>query len=345
MSNSARQLKLPLILMLVVAILVGVAWGLKIQKNTAKRKAPEADATTLKVLALKNAFPPAVIKVFEGQANIKVQLTEEPTPEALWAKLEQDSSFDVATLLNHQTQAAASTLKIQPLKLSELAGASSLSSDFMDLPGSQSPTVVPVLWGLNGYATHTEASKEAQTWAQIFASKPPGGIDLKPSSLTLTSIAQAVLGVSATDAAILDRAHQISSQTNRQPGFFATSKEFDLERGAIELSHGESLAAPFAESDWVFRLPADGAALWILSVSLGGKAENAPGAKKFIEFLLLPATAVVMSQQTHQASCNKAVEASAKLAAGYKPSYLRTIPLERVKLADAKLIERAKLLH
>lgn len=335
-----RRFKFPLFAMLLVAVLVGIAWGLKIQKNTSRRKAPEADATTLKVLALTHSLPPAVVKVFEAQANIKVQLTEEPTTEALWSRLEKDSSFDLITLLNHQTAAAAASLKIQPIKLSDIPGTSTLSSDFLDLPGETSPTVIPLLWGLNGYATDVEAANEFSSWEQLTTSKLEGGFALKPSVLNSATIAEAVLGPNATDAAFRERVRTLSERSGKLPTFLTMSSEFDSELGAFEASHGESLFEPIKGGTWTYRLPTDGALLWILSISMGGKTVNPAGAKKFMEFLLKPVTAVALSQQSHQASCNKAVETSAKLEAALKPSHLRTIPLERIRFTKAKTVER-----
>lgn len=340
-----RRLKLPFFLLLVVAVLLGIAWGLKIQKNTAKRKAPESDATTLKVLAFKNTFPTSVIRAFEGQANVKVQLVEEATPETLMAHLDRDQHFDIVTLLNHQTFQAASTLKIQPLKLTDISGANSISSDFLDLPGASSPSVIPILWGLNGFATDDESQKKSETWTQLLSAKVDGGLSLKPSVMSLAILTQIVSGSGQTDAAFTDRAKQLSAQNSHTTNFMASSSDFDLERGGFQVSHGEALFPPFAESAWRFQLPTDGVELWILSLSLGSKAENSEGAKKFIEFLLKPASAGVLSTQAHQASCNKGVEKLTKVHPGLKPSYLRTVPLERLKLANEKTIERTKLIR
>jgi spermidine/putrescine transport system substrate-binding protein len=340
-----RKLRLPFLLLIIVAVAVGIAWGLKIKRAADKRKAPEADARVVKVLALKNALPMKIVKAFEAEANIKVELTEENNPDLLLARLEGPATFDVVTLLSSQTAQAVSTFKIQPLKQAEIAGFDSVSADFVDLPGTlHQPSVVPLYWGLTGFVTKSEEPEKS--WSSVLSGKAPEKIELKPSLLDLAYLAQATGPDKESDSAFHDRAKKLRRSSHAADTFFVTASEASTSENneVVELHHGESAFPPYAAEGWTFKLADEGSMLWILTLALGAKVENESGAEKLIEYLLKPKVAEELSLETHQASCNRAVENSKRLNEILKPSHLRTVPLARIKVPDETLIARAVLL-
>ncbi|RYZ64740.1 MAG: hypothetical protein EOP05_21585, partial [Proteobacteria bacterium] len=239
--------------LLILAILVGVAWGLKIKKAADIRRAPEADASVLKILALKNSFPSTFIKAFEAHANIKVELTEAPTPEAVLLKLEGNEKYDLVTLMSTQTAGAAAVQKIQPIKLNEISGSDSISPDFLNLPGEeQRPTTVPVSWGLIGLALPADSDEPVKTseqanlsWVSVIEKKPEGGLELVPSTLNLALLSELTAPSKENEAQFLSRGQRLFKTTTHAPDFLRSAPP--TEPRALQLHHGESAFSPYDE--------------------------------------------------------------------------------------------------
>jgi spermidine/putrescine-binding protein len=100
----------------------------------------------------------------------------------------------------------------------------------------------------------------------------------------------------------------------------------------IVVSHGETAFPPLSDAKWKFFLPEDGASLWVLTLVLHRKVADLDMASRFIDYLLEEDQAIRLAKATHQASANRSLEATTQIDARLKPSYLRQVPLDRVKV-------------
>lgn len=341
--------KLPYLFLVLLAIGLGVAWGLRIRRTHEVRKAPESDAATLKVLALKNAFPLEILRVFEAQRNLKVTLTEKNDPDEIAAALEVDQSFDLVTLMSSQASAASQSLKAQPIAPSDISGFSLITADCLDLPGFEHvPSSVPLFWGVTGIAYSPSVLEEKRTtsWATLLKDIPKKEIELKPSRLNLVQLAASIsTDASEGDAAIVARAQRLRTESSLSTSFLYRAEEGATTFRIRQIQLSESLFPPYSTDHWTFALPDEKAPMWVMVLMMGAKSENAAGAKLFVQHLLKPQIATELSIRGHQASCNKGVETISTLDEKLKPSYLRALPLGRIQAASEKDAERAKLIH
>lgn len=142
-----RSFKIPLFITLIVSLGFGIGLGIKLKRDRAAQLGVVTGSRKLKVLSLTGALPSEILRHFASAENIQVELAEEETPDAVFKRLEASVDFDVVTVLTTQVSKAFQALKLQPIKTSNLAGFSSASRDFVDVPG-HAADVVPFLWGI-----------------------------------------------------------------------------------------------------------------------------------------------------------------------------------------------------
>ena len=146
-----REFRTPLLIALIFSLMLGLGLGWKLRRDRAAQLGVVTSSRKLRILSLKGALPASALRSFRSAENCQVELIEEPTPDAVFARLEADHSFDLVTLLASQTSRALQATFIQPFALNEISNATNISKDFLDLP-VRLPTTVPILWGVLGFA-------------------------------------------------------------------------------------------------------------------------------------------------------------------------------------------------
>jgi spermidine/putrescine transport system substrate-binding protein len=323
MHGQLRKFRIPLLVALIVSLGLGLGLGWKLRRDRAAQLGVVTSSKKIRVLALSGALPPQILRGFRSTENIEVELTTEPTPEALYAHLDRDPSFDLVTLLVSQTSRAIQNMKIQPFKTEEIAGFENVSRDFVELP-EKLPTTVPFLWGLLGFVYDTKTVKPVKTWADVFDLPRETKIALKPLDFEIQRLAKLGLPQPLAENALQDRVRKFNSIYKKTETFLASSEAKEAEGDVVEVSFSEGTLDAYKDMDFV--LPNDGALMWILSFALGADAVNLEEAKAFVSYVLNPEVAIEISHLNHEASTNKGVESSGLLPT-QKPSSLRRIPL------------------
>jgi spermidine/putrescine transport system substrate-binding protein len=329
MDERLKRFRTPLLVALTVSLGLGLGLGWKLKRDRAAQLGVVTSSKKIRVLSLQGALPPQILRGFRSSENIEVEMVTEPTPEAVYAHLDRDSSFDLVTLLLSQTQRAVQSLKMQPMKLTDVAGFENVSRDFVDLPEKE-PSTVPFLWGLLGYVYDTATVEPIKTWSDVFDLDHETRIQLKPLGLEMQRLAKIETSAPISESALQERVRKFSSSYKQTPTFLADPELKQAEGDVVEVSFSEGTIPAYKDMDFV--LPKEGALLWILTLGLGAQAKNVEDAKAFVSYVLRPEVAIEISRLNHEASTNKSVEQSGLLPT-QKPSSLRRIPLTLIDLS------------
>lgn len=333
-----RGFKIAIITISAIIIAVGAYWS---WQRTEKQRSPkpESHVYTLKVLALKDLIPRKLIQRFEQNNAVKIELTEAENPEDLWHLIDSSAnSFDIVSLLSYQVPLASQMSKIVPIKKTRLKGFSSISPDFIGIPGGHGHAdVVPILWGINGFAVNSsEIKNEPKSWRSAFQDPTlRERIGLAPSAPDLQFLANILFPEakpSANETADLKKnILAIKNQVNLSNTYLSPLSIFREKPAPLltMISHGEASFLPKEENGkekWVFVYPEEKGLLWIISFAKTSEAKSQGHEYAFLDFLLEPESALQISKNSRQASTSRDLEAMA-LDSRLKASYFRKVPL------------------
>ncbi len=327
-SEQFKRFRTPLLVALIVSLGLGLGLGWKLKRDRAAQMGLVTSSQKIRVLALTGSIPPQILRGFRAAENIEVELVFEPTPDAVFARLEKDSTFDLVTLLSSQTSRATQNLKIQPFKASEIAGFENISRDFIDLP-ERLPTTVPFLWGLLGYVYNTETVDAIKTWSDVLELDHGTKIFFKPLEFEFVRLAKLNQPRPIAENALQDRVRRFNQTYKRTDRFLADPEIKEAEGDVVEVSFSEGTIPAYKDMDFI--LPKEGALLWILNLALSANSAHVEQAKAFVAYVLKPDVALEISRLNHEASTNKGVESSGLLPT-QKPSSLRRVPLTLIDL-------------
>gem|GEM_PF-4127482 len=106
------------------------------------------------------------------------------------------------------------------------------------------------------------------------------------------------------------------------------AEKFDVIQ--ITAADFESLS-PSQKQGWTFVLPQKSSALWILSLAVTSDSKLQAESQMLLKDLLESDFASLLSESSHQSSALNSVEKS-KLAAVFKPSFVKQIPLTKIQM-------------
>ena len=392
-------------LFIFIALVVGVGLGFLIYESRMRAIDKQAHSQIkLRVLALRGVFRSALLKKFEAEKQIKIELTEANDPEALWDLFDAPSGtpYDIVSLLSYQVPPALQMTRLAALNSSTIDW-QQISSDFRIIPGDLTRNhAVPILWGLPGMLYQTQKFKDPpESWTQVLEEKSHAGkigILRSPIGL-LTWINESNSADHFQDEINTDSKKTANATSSRVSKTTAKQTDLALNRGAtksasrdanrdessdvgpseqdisqdlkpiltrVKLSQSslssqdlierddaaekfdiiqmtaadfESLS-PSRKQGWTFVLPQKSSALWILSLAVTSDSKSQLESQMLLRDLLDNDFAMLLSESSHQSSALNSVEKS-KLAAVFKPSYIKQIPLTKIQMEHDFLGARA----
>ncbi len=313
----------------------GLAWGF----TAGDFKSHLFNKQPLKILLIKDTLPEDVIEGFriESKTPIIVKYaSDEIEAQKILEVSAQD--FDVVTLMSHQVQRLIRVNKIETLDKTQIENIGNVAIDFkyppFDKEGAYS---IPLLWGINGYIYNQDKVPEQPTSVEdIFQNKFKKKISIKNSPLDIFSNllqrnkisneAVASSEIKLIKDAVTDLSDYISINTQ------------DLKKQLINeniwIAQVDSGAASnFISENQKFRyvIPADGATIWTLNLSIVSGTTNAKQAHKFLNYLLKKEVALDLAHASHHAVTNALVDSDLNLNPTLKPSFLRNTSIHNLK--------------
>ncbi|MET3615819.1 spermidine/putrescine transport system substrate-binding protein [Rhizobium aquaticum] len=265
--------------------------------------------------------PPDLIAKFEKTYDVKVTVTEYDSNESALAKIQAGghgfdiivpSAYIVPTYIENGL-----LLKSEPNQMSNFKN---VKPDWVDVAWDKGRHyTVPYDWGLTGIMVNTKVYKgDLNTAAMIFDPPPElkGKVNVPPSLLEVIDMAINYVGGQActTDKAILKKAHDKLMEAKASwasidyPSFEKFVKE-DIQ--ASIFWNGASLRIRAENPGFAFGLPKTGFQIWQDNVAILKDAKNVENAKLFLNFVMEPDNAALISNYTRYS--NSIIGSEAKM--------------------------------
>lgn len=348
--NTKKRLggiKTPLLFVIPVSVAIGLGVGIKIKLDHEASLKQAKPTETVRVLSPKGMISPEFQRRFENERGIRVEITEASDPEDALSRLmgstgsqpsnSTEPDFDVVGFFSYQFANAQASLKvfqlIDPKRLRNFANA---SPDFRDVPAVERGLYpsIPLLWGLDGLVYNNDSQNVIQppTWASVLRdTKLKGRIAIPGSTVEINRL----LSWTNESKDLKKSLNSLRDSMNIAKNFLSPIELFASTPAPLValISHGETAFQPFSDNIWKLTFPSDKAMpLWVFSLAIARQARNEKNAYAFLDFCLSEESAVELTRATHQASANRSIEKST-LDQKLKPSYLRTISLEKIELS------------
>lgn len=262
-------------------------------------------------------MPISVIKAFEKESGIKVKYSTYDSNEAMYAKIKTDkkSNYDLIVPSTYYVNKMANEgllAKVDHTKLTNYKNLNtSLLSQKFDPKNEYS---IPYLWGSTGisYNSALIGNNAVSSWADLWNPKYKKSILLTDDLREVFGMALKVLGYSAndTDAKHIEQAYKKLLELKPNVKVFnseSPKQVYLMEEVKLGMNfNGENYMANQESPDIKYVYPKEGILLWMDSLVIPKNAQNAEGAHKFINFLLKPEIAKIVSSAIGYASPNSA---------------------------------------
>jgi spermidine/putrescine-binding protein len=331
------------------------------------RQSAEASLPKVSVLGYEGFFSEAFLRALRAQEGISVELDVARTAdEAMRKFLADPARYDLVTLFNWQVAQAAKQLSPLAAKGRLKSALADLSADLRfepkemakDAPqGMLQDMMVPLVWGAVGFvydrARLGEKSGEALfSWGQALA-RPSlrKKILLLNSPIDLAYLAEQRAPAPADPASgeglsrLRKPLAQIAEMATIEGGPWRTGLGGPAPSvpPVVQMSQGEAafwLGAPDGKK-WAFVIPEEGANIWTMGLALSATGAGSPGqakrrsqAESLVAFALTGAGSDAIAREARAASTNR-LEETSDVDARLKPSFVREIPLTRVRPAPS----------
>jgi spermidine/putrescine transport system substrate-binding protein len=280
--------------------------------------ATEVSAAEEKKLELYNwteYMPEAVLARFRKETGIKVSYSTYDSNETLYAKLKalKGKGYDLVVPSTYFVSRMRNEGMLLKLDKSKLPNFRNLDPKLLDGPYDPGGEFsVPYMWGTTGIAVNNKlvAPGAVQKWADLWDPKYKNSILLLDDVRDVFSMALKTLGYSINDK---NEAH-LEEAYLKLKGLLPNVKIFNSESPkvyfieeevALGMSwNGETHKATTENKDIGYVYPKEGAMLWMDSLVIPKGAVHVENAHKFIDFLLRPEIAKMVSEEIGYASPN-----------------------------------------
>ena len=248
---------------------------------------------------------PELIKKFEAETGIKVTITDYDSNDAALAKIEAGGAgFDLVVPSANYVQIYVEKGLVQELDLSKLANHGNIAPEWMDVaydPGRKFS--VPWQWGSTGVAVNKTAYSGDINTSAIFMDPPEelvGKVNVTPEMNDVLSLAIMYEGGEpcTEDTEILKKVRDALLEAKpkwQSMDYGMTEKMAANDVMASVYWNGAIFRARLQNPDVVYGYPKEGYPLWMDQVMLLSDANNTEEAYKFLDFIMVPENAALIS--------------------------------------------------
>lgn len=280
--------------------------------------------TTLRILTKKGYTPEILVKKFENETGIKVEITFS-TNETMIAKLRatRGAGFDLAQPSQDRIAIAQKKFKIfQPLNYSKIK--TSQLIDSMVKMVKKNTTVakkiygVPFCYGTSGLIVNKKLAAEATDYSALLNETYKGRISYSLKRSTLIALAFAAgddpyekYHDAETYQALMDSIAEnmikakplVKKYWVKDEALLAMMRSGEVSVAMARDKDGWKLHAENIDIDFV--APESGALGWVDTFAIPAKAKNIGAAYKWINFILKPENAAVFTNKEKYGSASK----------------------------------------
>lgn len=263
-------------------------------------------------------MPQEVLDRFTKETGIKVVYTTYDSNEALYARLkllDESSQYDLAVPSTYYVHKMRREGLLLPLDHSRLHGLDQIDTQLVDQafdPGNGYS--IPYLWGTTGIAVNANniAPASVTAWADLWKPEYRGRIMLTNDVREVFHVGLRVLGYSAntTDPAQIEAAyHKLAELMPGVRTFNSDAPRMPYLEGETDIGmiwNGEVAKGRQDLPALTYIYPREGAALWMDSFVIPKNARHPDAAYRFLDFLLRPEIAALISSEIGYATPNLA---------------------------------------
>jgi spermidine/putrescine transport system substrate-binding protein len=248
---------------------------------------------------------PELIEKFEAETGIDVTITDYDSNDTALAKIEAGGhGFDLVVPSANYVQIYVEKGLVQELDLSKLANHGNIAPEWMNVdydPGRKYS--VPWQWGTTGIAVNRTAYDGDINTSAIFMDTPPelvGKINVTPEMNDVISLALWYVGGEpcTEDVEMLKKARDalLAAKPNWQSmDYGMTEKMAANDVMASVYWNGAIFRSRLQNPDVQFGYPKEGYPVWMDQVMLLSDANNVEEAYKFLDFIMVPENAAMIS--------------------------------------------------
>ena len=248
---------------------------------------------------------PELLAKFEAQTGIKVTITDYDSNDTALAKVQAGGhGFDLVVPSANYVPIWVSEGLIQPLDLSKLSNHGNIAPEWMNVTWDDGRKYsVPWQWGSTGVAVNVTAYSGDVNTSSIFLDPPAeliGKVNVTPEMNDVISLATMYVGGEpcTEDKEVLKKVRDLLVA--------AKPKWLSMDYGMTEKMAANDVMASVYWNGAIFRArlqnpnvkygyPKEGYPLWMDSVALLSDAQNVEEAYKFMDFILVPENAALVS--------------------------------------------------
>ncbi len=248
---------------------------------------------------------PELLAKFEKETGIKVTVTDYDSNDTALAKIEAGGAgFDLVVPSANYVPIYRDKGLIQELDLSKLPHHSNIAPEWMDVaydPGRA--YTVPWQWGTTGMAVNQTAYSGDINTSAIFLDPPPelvGKVNVTPEMNDVLALATMYVGGQpcSEDPEVMKKVRDVLIAAKPKwlsMDYGMTEKMSNNDVMASLYWNGAIFRARLANPDVKYGYPKEGYPLWMDNVALLSDATNVEEAYKFLDFIMLPENAALIS--------------------------------------------------
>lgn len=248
---------------------------------------------------------PELLKKFEAETGIKVTVTDYDANDTALAKIEAGGGgYDLVVPSANYIPIYVEKGLIQKLDLSRLSNHGNIAPEWMDVAWDKGRNYsVPWQWGSTGMAVNTDAYSGDINTSAIFLNPPPelvGKVNVTPEMNDILSLALMYVGGEpcTEDTEVLKKARDALVAAKPSWGsmdYGMTTKMASNDVVASVYWNGAIFRARLQNPKVKYGYPKEGYPLWMDSVALLSDAKNVDEAYQFLNFIMVPENAALIS--------------------------------------------------
>jgi spermidine/putrescine transport system substrate-binding protein len=252
-----------------------------------------------------NYTSPDLLKKFEETYDVKVTLTDFDSNDTALAKIEAGAhGFDLVVPSAGFVKIFADKGLIQELDLSRLPAHANIAPEWMNVSWDEGRKwSIPYQWGSTGMTVNTKVYGGDINTSAIFMDPPAeleGKINVIPEMGDVLALATMYVGgeVCSEDPEVMKKVRDALMAAKPKwmsMDYSTVEKMTNNDYGATVDWNGSAMRARVGNPDVAYGYPKEGYGLWMDNVVLLSEAKNVDNAYLFMDFIMQPENAAMLS--------------------------------------------------